>query len=1036
MPIHDSVDLLVPGNSKASERRKRQEITDLRLSYVKSALSDIIQKLNIERNNVCLRWRKLSLSTGKLRAHLDFDSYGPEKISRLIERAGDALFDIVALRSTTDALKYRSGPTCVTAPNWFGRSFKYDSRFSLGGDGESERLDSNEAQYLSSTRGPLPSTIREQRRSTQVSNFHTAMQRAASLRVNIGPAEQYLCNSITMSLPMPHLQSFTIVDPPEDPTVAWDVEWFSGICPSLRELDLEFYHPQWDDSRILSNLVNLRLSNPSEPLNSSQLLRILRRCPTLEFLDVVHGLSVPLNNNTDLQPVKLLSLWYLHIETIDETAFTNLLSNIICPMLETLILCAPGLTSLQGTNPRTEIGELSIGNFQPLLSKTTSLKVLSGEDGYLTVIGETIHNQRPEIGYMQSSSQYCKPPGPSWSFRSRVDSVRPNFGSRSTVGAQSRSVDFPVDKIGIKSGSTSFLDRVEATGLRIDQIEIVELRGKTFGDGEFYRNLLSRCFRLKKLHFSYTPRFDSVNRPIFKLTWNPTRALHPKPLSGYRWSRYDENLRILTETVTGHQFPWLEELQINLLEVSSRRLVDWLESRPQAFRKLKKIAVDTYRERNPQEPAGFDVPIEDIKVRLEALLTSSTDQGDRLHQPASGLVWRRHESAFVCPVDVLSFPKARDSWWLREMWFDGYVFQALYSVIVRLYLDGDPIVKRTKEFLESRQEELSDILRSLLKEQTRDTVSQNAISNLEAALPLVRDSLKTYRTCSEHLEATQAGISDLILKSTNRKISMQAEEDSCGLYEKFNDLLSSYTNLFAKKINEQVEQSHDEARRLQDLLRDMEMELDGWKSFHSFVANSLKHLISNKARVEMEIQIAKHVLHPIRCVPSQVWIQVFGQIIDIEFGEYMQMNSNVPLRSTPHILSHVCQLWRKIVMQESRLWRFVVTHASTTWSQSKYELFKEVISQNSQSISVVANLSQSLYWYYNQDGVYDRYGLLGMERHQNSIGLAVPEAYPTVFDLEGKPYQLYVDMLDDQPHIMQKMAQIAFINPHTLVLSA
>ncbi|KAG8801708.1 hypothetical protein FRC17_006576, partial [Serendipita sp. 399] len=729
-------------------------------------------------------------------------------------------------------------------------------------------------------------------------------------------------------------------------------------------------------------------------------------------------------------------------------------------MLETLILCAPGLASLEGTNPRAEIGELSIGNFQPLLSKTTSLKFLSGEDGYLTVIGEVIRNQRPEIRYMQSPSQYCKPPGPSWSFRSRVDSARPNFGSWSTVGLQSRSVDFPVDKIGTKSGSTSFLDRIEATGLQIDQIEIVELKGKTFGDGEFYRNLLSRCIRLKKLHFSYIPRFDSVNRPIFKLTWNPTRAFHPKPLSGYRWSQYDENLRILTETVTGHQFPWLEELQINLLEASSRRLVDWLESRPQAFGKLKKIVLDTYRERDPQEPAGFGVPIEDIKVRLEALLISSTDQGDSLHQPASGLVWRRFILAFtlVRPVDILSFSKRGTHMELREMWFDGCVFQALYSVFIRLYVDGGPItlkyelwtlidvvfvsraqtnnaptqrqVKRTKEFLESRQEELSDILRLLIKEQTRDTVSQNAISNLEAALPLVRDSLKTYRTCSEHLEAVQAGISDLILKKTTGKISMQAEEDSCGLYEKFNGLLSSYTNLFTKKIDEQVEQSHDEARRLQDLLRDMEMELDGWKSFHSLVANSLKHLISNKARVETEIQIAKHALHPIRRVPSQV----FDQVIDVEFRDYMQMNSNVPLRSTPHILSHVCQLWRKITMQESNLWRFVVAHASTTWSQNKYELFKEAISRNSRSISVVTNLSQDLYWYYQQidDSYYGYYE----QQHQSSTGVTVPEANPTAADVAEKPYQLYIDMLDDQPHIMQKMAQIAFINPHTLVLSA
>ncbi|KAG9041818.1 hypothetical protein FS842_002433 [Serendipita sp. 407] len=142
-------------------------------------------------------------------------------------------------------------------------------------------------------------------------------------------------------------------------------------------------------------------------------------------------------------------------------------------------------------------------------------------------------------------------------------------------------------------------------------------------------------------------------------------------------------------------------------------------------------------------------------------------------------------------------------------------------------------LKRIREYLESREEELSHISSSLSKEQLRDAVSQNAISNLEAALPSVREALATYRGCLGHIEAAQTDVSKLIRKISLDKLDMKEEEDTCGLYEKFICLLSDYTTQCESKIDDQVELSRKETRRVQDLLRDMEMELEGWKSSHS-----------------------------------------------------------------------------------------------------------------------------------------------------------------------------------------------------------
>ncbi|KAG8819104.1 hypothetical protein FRC19_010101 [Serendipita sp. 401] len=349
-------------------------------------------------------------------------------------------------------------------------------------------------------------------------------------------------------------------------------------------------------------------------------------------------------------------------------------------------------------------------------------------------------------------------------------------------------------------------------------------------------------------------------------------------------------------------------------------------------------------------------------------------------------------------------------------------------------------LKRIREYLESREEELSHISSSLSKEQLRDAVSQNAISNLEAALPTVREALATYQGCLGHIEAAQTDVSKLICKISLDKLDMKEEEDTCGLYEKFICLLSDYTTQCESKIDDQVELSRKETRRVQDLLRDMEMELEGWKSSHSLVTTSLKHLISNRARVEGEMQAARQALHPVRCIPSQVWIQVFRLAIDSELGDYMECNSNVPLRSTPHVLSHVCKSWRRTILEEKKLWRFAVIHASPTWSQNKHQFFQDAISKSSQELSLVMNLSQTLSWHYRQVATNSGYGYNSYvsytQQHENNSGTVVIASSPTAYDVTGKTYQLYLDMADDQAHIMQKISQVPFTAPHTLTVSS
>ncbi|KAG8756970.1 hypothetical protein FRC14_002509 [Serendipita sp. 396] len=365
-----------------------------------------------------------------------------------------------------------------------------------------------------------------------------------------------------------------------------------------------------------------------------------------------------------------------------------------------------------------------------------------------------------------------------------------------------------------------------------------------------------------------------------------------------------------------------------------------------------------------------------------------------------------------------------------------------------LELNGAPTPRETqsiKEYLDCRKKELTSISQSVAEELNRDKVALTAISNLESTLLDLKKTINISEDGLCNLEAVQSMIRELLtIEAIHIDVNMD-EPHSLQLCQDYYHSISDYTSLSAEVIDSQVKLLFDRAILLKNKLHNMEAELGGWRRLHRLATASLAHLNSTRAHIEDEICSAKQDLHPIRWVPTDIWVDIFKYVIDGEFEAYLQHNCNAPLRSTPHTLSQVCQLWRRIVKGTRALWHLVVGHPCTVWSTAKYDQFNDAMNQFKRSLTVLINLSQTLSW----SKVIDkekrrnaswRTGTLNSAKYVNNSGEAISAREIFSFfrwpSLEEGYETLFIDMEDDAEDVILKAENIPFTNSFELVLSS
>lgn len=353
------------------------------------------------------------------------------------------------------------------------------------------------------------------------------------------------------------------------------------------------------------------------------------------------------------------------------------------------------------------------------------------------------------------------------------------------------------------------------------------------------------------------------------------------------------------------------------------------------------------------------------------------------------------------------------------------------TVVDRQRTNGPPTAVETiriRRFVRAREKDLANISLSIAIEVKEVQICEKAITNLENAIPQGKKTLQSHEANLTSLIDIQTRL--LVLREDG-DLPMESEPHSLSLYDAMRNSGATTVSRSFTLVDEQIDILRQEVRELWDRVRDMEMELEGWKYSHKLSSTTLSDLLASKTHEETVLKGAKDSLKAIWIVPMEVWKSIFKMVVSSEMRDYLKQNNEMPLRSSALVLSRVCRSWRVAMKKEPELWSPITVHASYYWSQNKYDLLTNSVTKAGPVLSLLANLSQRLIWTHQ-----------GQHRHIQLHSSFSINTYvqPLTVDgdasVNGKTYSLTLDMTDDQAQFLQKAPSVPFRNPVALTLSA
>ncbi|KAG8824270.1 hypothetical protein FRC17_009137 [Serendipita sp. 399] len=345
------------------ERVHAREIADNSLALIRNTFSVLTSQLARNRNNyasisklmddllveiwsyipaldlfsvsgVCQRWRLLSVNNPKLWTDIDFDRLDKGHIELLLKRAKNSSLHISVNSSGSHSTGYswrnqlqnrrsRIVQRQLDSHGWCDRGLVYDdsSIYSqprhLKKQGEPKEYDDDDSDYECLN----PASFHSSAYALPVSRFDQIVPRAKSLRAMVGGEPSFYVTYETLSRPMPHLKRLSLIKDPGN------IPWTPG-GQKLEYLDL-------------TECV-IRHSGEADPYRQwGPMYAPLYPTIAQELEKVANEAERDGETLMEGFPrIELKNLWYCHLQEPEPKSISDILSAIVCPRLETLVLCS------------------------------------------------------------------------------------------------------------------------------------------------------------------------------------------------------------------------------------------------------------------------------------------------------------------------------------------------------------------------------------------------------------------------------------------------------------------------------------------------------------------------------------------------------------------------------------------------------------------------------------------------------------------------------------------------------------------------
>jgi hypothetical protein len=306
------------------------------------------------------------------------------------------------------------------------------------------------------------------------------------------------------------------------------------------------------------------------------------------------------------------------------------------------------------------------------------------------------------------------------------------------------------------------------------------------------------------------------------------------------------------------------------------------------------------------------------------------------------------------------------------------------------------------------------------EEKSQLEVCNDAIFNLEIAIPEGKQIIRDTEDNLSSFIDIQSRLGDIKVASQK---TMKNESTTKNLYTDLRSWTDKSIMRISDLIDEQIEVLKKDVRTLWDKIRQLEMELSGWRSSKRLSETSIKRLGVNFSDIETELQAGKQAFRPIWKIPSDVWVKIFEFFIQQAQDTYLEdTTTRYGMRPPMFNLSQVCQHWRYLVQSDPKCCNLVYVGPFSVWRQDEYDIVTKSVQKSMVPITVLTNLSQSVYYSYQSNYRYDRNG--------NGITCLSPHE-GTIFN--GKNYTLLVNLYCDDNTTMARLSHLPLRQTSSLI---